>query len=152
MLTPLERREYLEFDVERLPWHHEPETYNFATRGHVSTAVYSATEALTQKQEEILLRSEKEDVDVDLEFHRLHDLHRFVRATCSMKASRGHSLEDKMEKLLVEYGYNKMKPPIRKRISREAPAPYVPYPNGRNVDCQRSAGTSPRKGLDEMLA
>ncbi|KAL8683150.1 MAG: hypothetical protein Q9186_000863 [Xanthomendoza sp. 1 TL-2023] len=146
------RREYFEVDVQLLPFHHEPDTYIHATRRHVPTSGASVIEVIDNETNALVRKSFREGVDYGPQIRRLQDVERFVNTTCTMRATRRQTLEDRMEELLVEYGYDKMKPPIRKRPGGEAAHPYVPYPNGRGVDCQRSAGTSPRRGLDEMLA
>ncbi|KAL8802329.1 MAG: hypothetical protein Q9182_003907 [Xanthomendoza sp. 2 TL-2023] len=146
------RREYFEDDVDLLPFHHEPTSYLRATRRIAPTSYASVHEAIENETNALVQKSFREGVDVGPKIRRLQDLERFANTTCTMRATRRWTLEVRMEELLVEYGYDKMKPPIRKRSSVEPAQLYVPYPNGKDVDCQRSAGTSPRKDLDEMMA
>ncbi|KAI4284042.1 MAG: hypothetical protein L6R38_001725 [Xanthoria sp. 2 TBL-2021] len=130
------RREYLKEDQDLLPFHHEPETYIPSTRRTVSTAGCDTFQEAEAMQGVLMEQSYKDRVDNRAKLHRLEDIKTFT-------------LEDRMEDLLKEYSFDKMRPRTRKVDGAQAAEPYVPFP-GRNVDCQRSAGTLPRKELDEM--
>ena len=98
-------------------------------------------------------QSLSDHVDNSEQIRNLERVATFVHRSCFMKKSPSdpRSMEHRMEDLLKEYSFDRMKPPKRKVEGAQAAEPYVPYPNGRNVDCQRSAGTSPRRELDEMV-
>ncbi|KAI4249034.1 MAG: hypothetical protein L6R42_009101 [Xanthoria sp. 1 TBL-2021] len=152
MLTSVQRREYLKEDQDLLPFHHEPETYIHSTRRTVSTAGCDTFQEAEAMQGVLMEQTYKDHVDNRAKLHCLEDIKTFTRRSCLLmkkSPSDRRSVEDRMEDLLKEYSFDKMRPRTRKVDGAQAAEPYVPFP-GRNVDCQRSAGTLPRKELDEM--
>lgn len=152
MLTSVQRREYLKEDQDLLPFHHEPETYIPSTRRTVSTAGCDTFQEAEAMQGVLMEQTYKDRVDNRAKLHCLEDIKTFTRRSCLLmkkSPSDRRSVEDRMEDLLKEYSFDKMRPRTRKVDGAQAAEPYVPFP-GRNVDCQRSAGTLPRKELDEM--
>lgn len=151
MLTSLQRREYLQEDQDLLPFHHERETYIPSTRGTVSTACYDACHEAEAMQEILMKQSYEDNVDNRPKIQGLEDVKIFARrSTLLMKngPSDRRSVEDRMEDLLKEYQYDKMRARTQKIDSAQRAEPYVPFPD-KNVDSQRSATTLPRKELDE---
>ncbi|KAL8732416.1 MAG: hypothetical protein Q9166_002816 [cf. Caloplaca sp. 2 TL-2023] len=112
------RRVYLKEELERLPFHHDPETYWPGDNAYLSTAAIDATIAVERIKNEIIQKSESDSVNREAEYRHYHDVGVFARASCMMKRdpkSRGRSEEDRMEDLLKQYGFDKMKPPTRKK-------------------------------------
>ncbi|CAL8575994.1 hypothetical protein XPA_001888 [Xanthoria parietina] len=145
------RREYLKEDQDLLPFHHEPETYIPSTRGTVSTACYDTFHEAEAMQEILMEQGYKYNVDNRPQLQGLEDVKTFARrSTLLMKngPSDRRSVEDRMEDLLKEYSFDKMREPTRKIDSAQRAEPYVPFPD-KNVDSQRSATTLPRKESEE---
>lgn len=151
MLTTVQRREYLKEDQLLLPFHHDPETYAPSTRTTVSTAGCATFQEAEVMQQSLIEESRKSGTNKQEQLLHLQRIKTFTFQSCQIMSRRRsdyRSVEAQMEELLKEYGFDKMKPPIRK-VEGAAMGPYVPYPGRNAVDCQRSAGTLPRKELDE---
>ncbi|KAL8858921.1 MAG: hypothetical protein Q9178_004600 [Gyalolechia marmorata] len=147
------RREYFEEEQKLLPFHHDPETYVPSERACLSTAAVSAIQEATELKKAYVQQSLRDHVDCSEQIRELERVATFAHRSCFMKKSPSdcRPMEDRMEDLLKEYSFDRMRPPLRKVEGAQAAEPYLPYPDGRSVDCQRSAGTSPRRGLDEMI-
>ncbi|KAL8675443.1 MAG: hypothetical protein Q9168_000144 [Polycauliona sp. 1 TL-2023] len=144
------RREYFKEDRALLPFHHDPSTYLPSTRRLVATSGYDTIQEAIAMKEALMEHSRRERVDHGEELLKLDRIIHFAYRSCNITSTDQlgrRSEEDQMEGMLKEFGLDKMKPPVRK-VEGASAEPYVPFP-GRNMDCQRSAGTLPRKGLDE---
>ncbi|KAL8929991.1 MAG: hypothetical protein Q9172_000223 [Xanthocarpia lactea] len=142
------RREYFEEEQKLLPFHHDPETYVPSERACLSTAAVSAIQEATEMKEVWMQQSLKDHVDYSEHIRYLECVATFAHRSCFMKKSPSdpRSMEGRMEDLLKEYSFDRMRPPKRKVEGAQAAEPYVPYPDGRNVECQRSPGH--RRGED----
>ncbi|KAL8845199.1 MAG: hypothetical protein Q9205_003417 [Flavoplaca limonia] len=146
-----ERREYLKEDQVLLPFHHDPETYVPSRRTTVSTAGCATFQEAEVMQQSLIEESRRSGTNKKEQLLHLERIKSFTFQSChimSRRRSDYRSVEAQMEDLLKEYGFDKMKAPVRK-VEGAAMGPYVPYPGQNAVDCQRSAGTLPRKELDE---
>ncbi|KAL8894402.1 MAG: hypothetical protein Q9192_004348 [Flavoplaca navasiana] len=146
-----ERREYFKEDQALLPFHHDPETYVPSRRTTVSTAGCATFQEAEVMQQSLIEESSRSGTNKKEQLLHLERIKAFTFQSCQIMSRRRsdfRSVEAQMEGLLKEYGFDKMKAPIRK-VEGAAMGPYVPYPGRNAVDCQRSAGTLPRKELDE---
>ncbi|KAL9026461.1 MAG: hypothetical protein Q9180_007480 [Flavoplaca navasiana] len=151
MLTTVQRREYLKDDQALLPFHHDPETYVPSRRTTVSTAGCATYQEAEVMQQSLIEDSSRSATNKKEQLLHLERIKTFTFQSCQIMSRRRsdfRSVEAQMEGLLKEYGFDKMKAPIRK-VEGAAMGPYEPYPGRNAVDCQRSAGTLPRKELDE---
>lgn len=148
-LMSLQRRVYLKEDQDLLPFHHEPETYIRSDRANHSTALVDAVTEATDMMNNIEHQSSIDHVDRRAQIHCLQGVSAFAHRSCLMRNSvmDRRSIEDRMEALLKEYSFDRMKRLTRKVNGVQAPEPYVPYPE-RDNDCHRMAGKSPRKDFD----
>lgn len=115
VLTVLQRRYYTPKTRDLLPFHHQPTTrVNGETMSTSFLQVYDDIEAHIKHLVNTSLRT---GVDKGPEIRRLQNVGQFVQDTDTLPSydwsPHPRSLEDRMEDLLKDYGYDKMKPATR---------------------------------------